>query len=90
LFAEATNVGLINCPLAIADDAVSVPQLNITGAYESAQLAYIEAIKRNPKNPGILMLLARLSATRNDLKQAEAYAQQAIQIKNNYLEQMMP
>lgn len=67
-------------------DAVSIPQINITGAYESAQLAYIEALKRNPKNPGILMLLARLSATRNDLKQAEAYAQQAIQIKNNYLD----
>ena len=67
-------------------DAVSIPQLNISGAYESAQLAYIEALKRNPKNPGILMLLARLSATRNDLKQAESYAQQAIQIKNNYLD----
>ncbi|TSC70209.1 MAG: Tfp pilus assembly protein PilF [Parcubacteria group bacterium Gr01-1014_46] len=67
-------------------DAVSIPQLNITGAYESAQLAYIEALKRNPKNPGMLMLLARLSVNRNDLKQAEAYAGQAIQIKNNYLD----
>ncbi|KND48320.1 MAG: Tfp pilus assembly protein PilF [Parcubacteria bacterium C7867-003] len=67
-------------------DAVSVPQLNIAGAYESAQIAYIEALKKNPKNPGILMLLARLAVNRNDLKQAEGYAQQAIQLKNNYLD----
>jgi tetratricopeptide (TPR) repeat protein len=32
------------------------------------------------------MLLARLAVNRNDLKQAEVYAQQAIQIKNNYLD----
>ncbi len=67
-------------------DAVSIPQLNITGAYETAQLTYIEALKRNPKNPGILMLLARLAVNRNDLKQAEVYAQQAVQLKNNYLD----
>lgn len=67
-------------------DAVSIPQLNIQGAYESAQLAYIEALKRNPKNPGIFMLLARLAVNRNDLAQAESYAQQAIQLKNNYLD----
>lgn len=67
-------------------DAVSIPQLNITGAYETAQLTYIEALKRNPKNPGILMLLARLAVNRNDLKQAEGYATQAIQIKDNYLD----
>lgn len=67
-------------------DAVSIPQLNIAGAYESAQVAYIEALKLNPKNPGIFMLLARLSANRNDLNQARNYVQQAIQIKNNYLD----
>lgn len=67
-------------------DAVSIPQLGITGAYETAQLTYIEALKRNPKNPGILMLLARLAVNRNDLKQAEVYAQQAVLLKNNYLD----
>lgn len=67
-------------------DAVSIPQLGITGAYETAQLTYIEALKRNPKNPGILMLLARLAVNRNDLSQAEVYAGQAVQIKNNYLD----
>ncbi len=67
-------------------DAVSLPALNINGAYETAQLTYIEALKRNPKNPGILMLLARLAVNRNDLAQAEGYATQAIQLKNNYLD----
>lgn len=67
-------------------DAVSLPALNINGAYETAQLTYIEALKRNPKNPGILMLLARLAVNRNDLKQAEGYATQAVLLKNNYLD----
>lgn len=67
-------------------DAVSNPQLNITGAYESAQLAYAEAFKRNPKNPGILMLAARMAANRNDLAAADSYARQATQIKSNYLD----
>ncbi len=67
-------------------DAVSLPALNINGAYETAQLTYIEALKRNPKNPGILMLLARLAVNRNDLKQAETYATQAVLLKNNYLD----
>ncbi len=67
-------------------DAVSIPQLNIAGSYESAQIAYIEALKLNPKNPGIFMLLARLAVNKNDLNQARNYAQQAIQVKNNYLD----
>ncbi len=67
-------------------DAVSIPQLNIDGAYEYAQINYIEALKLNPKNPGILMLLARLAVNRNDLNQARSYVEQAIQIKNNYLD----
>ncbi|KND46767.1 MAG: Tfp pilus assembly protein PilF [Parcubacteria bacterium C7867-006] len=67
-------------------EAVSVPQLNVQGAYESASLAYQEALRRNPKNPGIFMLFARLAVNHNDLKAAESYALQAIQAKNNYLD----
>ena len=67
-------------------EAVSIPQLNVQGAYESAGFAYQEALRRNPKNPGILMLFARLAVNRNDLKSAEQYALQAIQTKNNYLD----
>ncbi len=66
--------------------SVSLPQLKVDGAYESAQLAYSEALHRNPKNPAILMLFARLAVTREDLKSAQSYAEQAIQAKNNYLD----
>jgi tetratricopeptide (TPR) repeat protein len=67
-------------------DAISVPELNISGAYSSAELAYNEALKRNPKNPGILVLLARLTATNKDYKKAEDYAIEATKIKPNYLD----
>ena len=67
-------------------EAVSVPQLQVQGAYESAGLAYSEALRRNPKNPGILILFARLAVTHGDLKLAESYAQQAIAAKKNYLD----
>ena len=67
-------------------EAVSSTQLQIQGAYESAQFAYSEALRRNPKNPGIIMLFARLSIARNDLASAKNYALQAIQAKSNYLE----
>lgn len=67
-------------------EAVSVPQLNIQGAYESASASYQEALRLNPKNPGILMLFARLAINHNDLKLAESFALQAIQLKNNYLD----
>jgi tetratricopeptide (TPR) repeat protein len=63
-----------------------VPQLNIQGAYESAGISYQEALRLNPKNPGILMLFARLAINHNDLKLAESFALQAIQLKNNYLD----
>jgi tetratricopeptide (TPR) repeat protein len=66
--------------------AVSDPQLKIDGAYESAGLAYNEAFKRNPKNPGILLLFARLAVTHADLTSAKQYALQAIQMKQNYLD----
>lgn len=67
-------------------EAVSNPQLNIQGAYEGAGTAYQEAFRLNPKNPGIPMLFARLAIGHNDLKLAESFALQAIQLKNNYLD----
>jgi tetratricopeptide (TPR) repeat protein len=67
-------------------DAVSLPDLNIAGAYDNAELSYNEALKRNPKNPGIFVLLARLAATKKDYNKAENYALQATKIKSNYLD----
>lgn len=67
-------------------EAISPTQLQISGAYESAQFAYGEALRHNPKNPGILIAFARLSANHGDLKSARNYTLQAIQTKKNYLE----
>lgn len=67
-------------------EAVSIPELNVDGAFESAETAYKEALRRNPKNPGILILLSRLSVTAGDLKQARVYALQSIGLKKDYLD----
>ncbi len=64
----------------------SAVPLKVQGAYESAQFAYTEAFRRNPKNPGILLLLSQLEVDNGNLPQARAYAIQAIQAKQNYLD----
>ena len=66
--------------------SASVPEFGVSGAYESAQFAYNEALRRNPKNPGILVLFAQLAQTHKDLAVAEKYAEQAIAQKKNYLD----
>ncbi len=67
-------------------EAISLPELKIEGAYENAQFAYAEALKRNPKNPGILLFLARLATVRKDWAQARIFAEQATELKSNYLD----
>ncbi len=67
-------------------ESVSDQKLQVQGAYNSASFAYTEALHRNPNNPGILLMLARLSANNSDLKQAETYALQSIKAKSNYLD----
>lgn len=66
--------------------AVSVPQLAVKGAYQSAMDAYSQALRRSPKDPSILLLFARLAVAQNDLTAATSYAEQAIQLKSNYLD----
>ena len=67
-------------------EAISVPELKIDGAYENAQIAYVEALKLNPKNPATLLFLARLAITHKDLNQARIYADMAIKMKSDYLD----
>ncbi len=64
----------------------SIVPFKIQGAYESAKFSYDEALRYNPKNPGILVLYARLAAANDDLKAARNYALQAISVKQNYLD----
>jgi len=67
-------------------ESISAPELQIDGAYESAQFAYTEALKRNPKNPGILLFLSRLAITHKDYVLARSHAEEAVKLKNNYLD----
>ncbi|MCX6703764.1 MAG: tetratricopeptide repeat protein [Candidatus Zambryskibacteria bacterium] len=64
---------------------VAVPsQTEVAGAYEAATLSYQKAMERNPQNPGISLLFARLEAAKNNLKKAKEYAFLAINQKQNY------
>lgn len=62
------------------------PQTEVSGAYEGAVLAYNKALERNPQNPGINLLFARLEAAKNNLKKAKEYALLAIGQKQNYVD----
>lgn len=64
----------------------SATALGVQGAYESAQSSFGEAMRRNPNNPAIFLLLAKLEINRNNLDGAKNWALQAIQLKQNYLD----
>lgn len=58
--------------------------LSIAGAYESASLAYSEALKRNPLNPEIPLFLARLELNRGNREAARSFIRSSIALKEDY------
>lgn len=62
------------------------PQTEVPGAYEEAIRSYTGALERNPQNPGIKLLFARLEAAKNNLKKAKEYTLAAINQKPNYID----
>ena len=71
------NLGLVYTSL--------VPEpLNVEGAYENAQYAYGEAVKRNPNNPELPLLLARLEIGKGNADNARAYIRNSIALKEDY------
>jgi cytochrome c-type biogenesis protein CcmH/NrfG len=58
--------------------------LKIEGAYESAQQAYNEAFRRNPSNPELPLLLARLELNKGDADTARSYIRSALALKQDY------
>lgn len=58
----------------------------IPGAYENAKSAYEEALRVNPHNPAIYLLMARLEVANGDLNMAKEYANKSVQEKSNYAE----
>ncbi|MEX2013844.1 MAG: tetratricopeptide repeat protein [Parcubacteria group bacterium] len=58
--------------------------LSVAGAYENALFAYSEASRRNPFNPEIPLLLARLELNHNDKERARSFVRNAIALKEDY------
>ncbi len=70
--------------LALARVYESLVPLKIPGAYDQAVNTYTEALRLNPTNPAIDLLLARLELAVQDRKQAREYLLKAIAKKPNY------
>ena len=64
--------------------ALISPPLSVEGAYENAQFAYSEARLRNPANPALLLLLARLELSRDDKETARSFIRRSLALKEDY------
>lgn len=62
----------------------SIVPLKINGAYEAAASAYQEALKYDPEDPSIYLMLARLEYTEGNNSQAKDFITQALNLKPNY------
>lgn len=52
--------------------------------YQAANGAYVKALELNPSNPTLQLLRARLEILNGNIKGAEPYIQNALNLKNNY------
>ena len=64
----------------------AVVPLGIDGAYTNAVGSYNEALKLNPHNPELYLVLARLEVANKNLKKAKEDVNLAIKEKSNYTE----
>ncbi|MDO8729239.1 MAG: tetratricopeptide repeat protein [bacterium] len=64
--------------------ALVPPPLSVDGAYENAQFAYSEASSKNPTNPELSLLLARLELNRGDKVAARSFIRRSLALKENY------
>ncbi len=58
--------------------------LAVEGAYENARFAYNEARKRNPANPELPLLLARLELGRGNVAAAHSFIRESVALKEDY------
>ncbi|PIP55621.1 MAG: hypothetical protein COX06_02275 [Candidatus Zambryskibacteria bacterium CG22_combo_CG10-13_8_21_14_all_42_17] len=70
--------------LGIIYSALVPKPFSVDGAYENAFFAYSEASKRNPANPEIPLLLARLEVNKGDLESARSFIRHSIALKEDY------
>lgn len=62
----------------------AIVPLGIEGAYENGRRSYEEALRINPKNPEILLHLARIETVRGDNGKARQEIGRALSMKTNY------
>lgn len=84
---EATRLGANNYQnwAVLGNVYRSVAVLDIDGAYESAKDAYATAITLNPTSPILPYILAQLEVGETNLSQAEAHAEEAVNLKRDYV-----
>lgn len=62
-----------------------VPEpLKVEGAYEHARFAYNEAMKKNPTNPELLLLLAQLELNNGSVEEARSLIRNSVALKEDY------
>jgi len=72
--------------IALGNVYYNVLPLGVTNAYESSKEQYNKALELNPKNPMMLLLLAKLEITNKNIPQAKAFLVQALEMKNDYVD----
>ncbi len=63
--------------------------LKVEGAYESAKAAYQAAGDRNPTNPTIPLILARLETSRSNMALAQEQVTKSLTLKPNYTDAIL-
>lgn len=61
----------------------------VQGAYQSAQQTYVEAIRRNPRNPGIYLAAARMEGAAGSEQTLRDAVNQALTLKPNYTDAVL-
>jgi len=72
--------------LALGNVYQLVVPLKVEGAYDNAKAAYAEALKLNPLNPEISLILAQLEIANEDTDAARVLLEEAISLKQDYVD----
>lgn len=84
LIATRLNASNYQNWLALGNIYAQAVPIGVTGAYESAQTAYLKAQVLNPTNPQISYILAQLAIANKNTKDAKVHLKAAIALKQDY------
>jgi cytochrome c-type biogenesis protein CcmH/NrfG len=75
--------------LALASIYEALIPAQVEGAVQSAEQAYIEAIRRSPRNPGLYLSAARMEGTAGNEQALRDATNQALTLKPNYTDAVL-